>query len=61
MRASAAHARMEERSTVFISDSHHDVRWKDRLVDHLQPLAQQGLVDVWDDSRITARAPRIEN
>ena len=38
--------------TVFISYSHKDEAWKDRLVTHLGVLAQQGLLDLWDDRRI---------
>jgi len=39
---------------VFISYSHDDEAWKDRLVEHLEVLAQEGLLDVWDDRRIAA-------
>ncbi len=35
--------------TVFISYSHKDEAWKDRLVAHLGVLAQEGLLDTWDD------------
>jgi tetratricopeptide (TPR) repeat protein len=38
--------------TVFISYSHKDEEWKDRLVTHLGVLQHQGLLDVWDDRRI---------
>ena len=38
--------------TVFISYSHKDEEWKDRLVTHLGVLQQQGLLDLWDDRRI---------
>ena len=40
--------------TVFISYSHKDEEWKDRLVTQLSVLAKQGLLDVWDDRRIGA-------
>jgi nucleoside phosphorylase len=40
--------------TVFISYSHKDEEWKDRLVTHLGVLQQQGLLEVWDDRRIGA-------
>ena len=40
--------------TVFISYSHRDEDWKDRLVTHLGVLANEGIVDVWDDRRIEA-------
>ena len=36
------------RPTVFISYSHKDEDWKDRLVTHLGVLAQQGVLEVWD-------------
>lgn len=39
---------------IFISYSHKDNDWKDRLVQHIQPLVYQGLLDLWDDSRIGA-------
>ena len=39
---------------VFISYSHKDEAWKDRLVKHLAVLAKQGLLDIWDDRRIGA-------
>jgi hypothetical protein len=40
--------------TVFISYSHKNEAWKDRLVTHLGVLAQEGLLDTWDDRRIGA-------
>ena len=40
--------------TVFISYSHKDEAWKDRLVTHLGVLQQEGILDVWDDRRIGA-------
>lgn len=40
------------KATVFISYSHKDEDWKDRLVTHLGVLQKQGLLDIWDDSRI---------
>ena len=39
--------------SVFISYSHKDEDWKDRLVTHLGVLAKQDLLDIWDDRRIT--------
>ena len=38
--------------TIFISYSHADEAWKDRLVTHLTVLERQGLLDLWDDRRI---------
>jgi hypothetical protein len=40
--------------TVFISYSHKDEEWKDRLVTQLGVLQSQGLLDLWDDRRISA-------
>jgi tetratricopeptide (TPR) repeat protein len=40
--------------TIFISYSHKDEQWKDRLVTQLGVLQQQGYLDVWDDRRIQA-------
>jgi hypothetical protein len=49
--------------TDFISYSHKDEEWKDRLVTHLGVLQQEGLLGVWDDRRIEVGAdwyPEIE-
>ncbi|HXU28971.1 MAG TPA: tetratricopeptide repeat protein [Thermoanaerobaculia bacterium] len=49
--------------TVFVSYSRHDREWKDRLVQHLEVLEREGLLDVWDDSRIPVSSdwlPEIE-
>jgi tetratricopeptide (TPR) repeat protein len=49
--------------TVFISYSHKDEAWKERLVTHLGVLQSQGLLDMWDDRRIETGAdwyPEIE-
>ena len=40
--------------TVFISYSHKDERWKNRLVTHLGVLAKQDLIKLWDDRCINA-------
>ncbi len=40
--------------TVFISYSHKDEEWKDRLVTHLDVLQRQGLLSVWQDRLINA-------
>jgi tetratricopeptide (TPR) repeat protein len=42
--------------SVFISYSHKDEAWKDRLVTHLGVLQREGLLDTWDDRRIGAGA-----
>ena len=38
--------------TIFISYSHKDKRWKDRLVSHLGVSQQQGVLELWDDRKI---------
>jgi TIR domain len=38
---------------VFVSYSHRDRRWVNRLLVHLKPLERAGYLDVWEDSRIT--------
>jgi hypothetical protein len=42
------------RIRVFISYSHADERWKNRLVRHLRVFAAQGDLAAWDDSQIEA-------
>ena len=42
--------------SVFISYSHKDEAWKDRLVTHLGVLQRAGLLDTWDDHQIGAWA-----
>ena len=41
-----------EAPTVFISYSHKDEAWKDRLQPHLVMLQQAGHLEVWQDRRI---------
>jgi len=41
-----------EKPTVFISYSHKDEEWKDRLVPHLGVLQQEGCLKVWEDRQI---------
>jgi tetratricopeptide (TPR) repeat protein len=41
-------------TTVFISYSHKDEKWKDRLQPHLKVLEQVGRITLWDDRRIDA-------
>jgi hypothetical protein len=38
--------------TVFISYSHKDETWKDRLLPQLRALEQANRIAVWDDRRI---------
>ena len=37
---------------VFISYSHKDEDWKNRLIPHLRTLEQQGEIALWDDRKI---------
>jgi hypothetical protein len=43
----------KERETVFISYSHHDVIWLDRLHIVLKPLTRSGALEIWDDTKIS--------
>ena len=42
--------------TVFISYSHKDEEWKNRLRPHLKVLEQVGRITIWDDRQIDAGA-----
>src|SRR5262249_13334122 len=42
----------EGRAKVFISYSHKDRRWLERLQVHLKDLERRGLVEVWDDTKL---------
>jgi hypothetical protein len=39
-------------NSVFVSYSHRDAQFLNRLRIHLKPLEKQGLLDLWDDSKI---------
>jgi tetratricopeptide (TPR) repeat protein len=45
-----------KKPTVFISYSHKDEEWKDRLRPHLKMLEQAGRIRIWDDRDIDAGA-----
>src|SRR3712207_5205007 len=38
--------------SVFVSYSHKDRKWLDRLRIHLAQLEREGIIDLWDDTRI---------
>ena len=43
---------MSDQNLVFVSYSHADVRWLERLRLHLKPLERLGTISLWDDTRI---------
>jgi len=40
------------RNRVFVSYSHRDERWLSRMLVHLRPLQNEGVIDVWSDTRL---------
>lgn len=42
----------KRKKTVFISYSHIDSQYLDRLKVHLKPFEKKGLIDLWEDSKI---------
>ncbi len=49
---SAVSAERDKRQNVFVSYSHHDREFLDRLLIHLKPLEKDGLIDLWVDTRL---------
>lgn len=52
--ASMVEEKLNEAPRVFLSYSHRDEAWKDRLMRHLTVLEEQRLVELWEDRRIEA-------
>ena len=50
--AMPAPAAAAERRTVFVSYSHDDGPWLERIRPHLRPLERSGTLEFWDDTRI---------
>ena len=44
------------RTNVFVSYSHMDKKWLERLQTHLKPLMRGGVIELWDDTRIKTGA-----
>ena len=44
--------KMEKKHSIFISYSHKDSEWLDRVTTHLKPLGRYYGIDVWDDQKL---------
>ena len=44
----------DKKLNVFVSYSHRDKAWLERVQVHLKPLARDGRLDLWDDTGIKA-------
>ena len=45
------------RRKVFITYNHKDARWLERLHVHLAPIEREGMIDLWDDTKIAIGTP----
>lgn len=54
VRIKAVTAEREKQPNVFISYSHADREYLERLLVHLKPLEKDGLIDLWVDTRLRA-------
>lgn len=43
-----------KRTKIFVSYSHNDAEWKERIRVHLRPLERDYAIDIWDDTKIQA-------
>lgn len=53
-------APVPKRTKVFISYSHQDAYWLERLRVHLKPLERDYALDIWDDGKIQAGSKWLE-
>ncbi|HBP90604.1 MAG TPA: toll/interleukin-1 receptor domain-containing protein [Nitrospiraceae bacterium] len=51
---------VSKRTKVFISYSHEDIAWLERLRVHLKPLERDYALDIWDDRKIQAGSKWLE-
>src|SRR5262249_11288591 len=51
-----SHFALNGRDRVFISYSHRDKKWLERLTKMLHPLVRGHMIKVWDDTQITSGA-----
>jgi serine/threonine protein kinase len=47
---------VEAKNKVFISYSHSDLKWLERLCVHLKPLERDGALEMWNDTKISSGA-----
>ncbi len=40
------------RRKIFVSYNHNDAKWLERLRVHLAPIEREGIIDLWDDTKI---------
>lgn len=45
---------IESKKSIFVSYSHEDYKYLERLKVHLKPFEKSGLIDVWSDTKIKA-------
>ena len=50
--ATKEETKMEKKHSIFISYSHKDAEWLDRVTTHLKPLSRYYGIDEWDDRRL---------